>query len=287
MKNFKYNDLIKNELFALILNSYYQDINNFGRKEYEKNFIEKDCFEAISLVLNQFYLLKNKNTSIIEFKGDFTQRKKVAEIGTVEFNLKDENRIYKCYEGKFVYYLLMTCALFYKFFYQEIEDEDKNILRLAEFLEKNSREIKDNPTNSLLVDKVLKPFKESSLTVPDMADHMNLLMDELKSHYVFEKEVAIEEVNIDEEELGTIGLKIMFLIELGVLDFLKGNFNFKGNNLKLSKVLSVFTGIDSLKINAVIHPIYSDFVGQKNNPYENHKNVAKIKAKFVELMLKE
>jgi hypothetical protein len=286
MKKFKYNDLKENELFALILKSHYKDIHNSFGKEYEKNFIQKDFFEDISLILNQVYLLKNKNTQIIEFKGDFLQRKKEAEIGTVEFNLKDQKRIYKYYEGKFVYYVIMMNTLFYRFFHQEIEDKDKNIFRLAEFLRENYREIRENPTNSLLVEKVLKPFEESSLTVSDMADYMNLLMHELKSHYDSEEDGSIDiNLEIDNEDLETTGTKIMFMKETGIIDFLIDKYDLTDKPSHLSKIICEFTGFKHTTVNGIINPIYNSSNNQKNNPYKSQDNVLKVEAKIHRLGL--
>jgi hypothetical protein len=291
MKNFKYDDLKGNKLFALIVDSYYSDIKNFGRLEYGRNFREEDFFEVVSLVLNQFYLLKNKNTSIIEFKGEFLRRKKEAERGTIEFNLKDEKRTYKYYDGNFVYYVIMTYLLSYRFFYQEIESKEDDITRLSEFLEENYLEIKQNPINPLLIEKVSKPFEQSDFTTPDMADYMGLLMNQLKSHYVFEDKQSNKDFDmyedLDDYELEGFGLKILFMKETGILDFLIEKYDLTNKPNHLSRVVRAFTGFNLSTINNAVTPMYNSVNDQKNNPYSNHKNLPKVEAKMIELMLKK
>jgi hypothetical protein len=287
MKKFDHNDLQGNKFFNLILESFYKDIHNFGHDHYGESFNEKDFYENINLVLNQLFLLKHSKISIIQFKKDFLEKKDKENRGFINFNEK-EKRTFASYKGSFVYYSLIIYKLFYIYFHRELKDKVEYFDRIMVFLSDNFIEINRNPINYTVIQKVSKDFQDSGFTAPDMAEYTDLLLEELTSDYDFEVDVSEANVPImDEEELSTLGLKIMMLKELGVIDFLKEKYELDNNNFKLSKIIHSFTGLDAQKINSIIHPIFSEYSAQKNNPYNNQKNLPKIKGLMQQLMLIE
>lgn len=289
MKKFGYDDFKSNKLFALILENFYSEIHNFGHFHYGENFTEKGFNNTINLILNQFFLMKQDKISVIEFKNNFLEKKNKSNSGTITINSKDKEHItYVNYEGDFVYYSIIIYHLIHRCFCRELGNKDIYFERIVSLITDNYHELNRNPINYDLIQKVTNVFKDSGFSHEDMADYIDLFLQELESQYTFETDVTdISFPIMEQEELTTLGLKIMFMIELGVLDFLKNKYELENNNFKLSKVIHSFTGLDAKKINSIIHPIFNDFTNQKNNPYKNKKNLPKIKGLMQQLMLNE
>ncbi len=76
--------------------------------------------------------------------------------------------------------------------------------------------------------------------------------------------------------------KIIYLHELGILDFLEKNgFNYSKNSL--ATVISAFTGIKQETAQSYLNPINNSSSIQKNNPLNRKKNVEKIRKKLNDL----
>ena len=84
-----------------------------------------------------------------------------------------------------------------------------------------------------------------------------------------------------------IAERIVFLKELGVLDFferkMKDEMNFFASN-KLAEILSSFMGVSQKTIQSYINPIFSPNVDQKNNPC-TERNIKKVKKKINDIGL--
>lgn len=79
-------------------------------------------------------------------------------------------------------------------------------------------------------------------------------------------------------------MKIVYLKELGILEYLRDRMNeemiFNAN--KLGEVVSSFTGIDSGTAQSYLNPIISNNVDQKRNPLKP-KNIEKARQKLIDL----
>lgn len=287
MKIFEYKDFKENQLFNAIQQSFYDKLSGFGHKHYGDNFNEKGFQKNLNAILNQLFLIKNKKISVLQFKQNFLELKKKSIIGSVNLILDDGNECkFEHYDVDFIHYSNLMFQLFYRYFSKELEYKDEYFERIVKFITNNYHELNNNPLNFNINIVTKMTFDNLSFTSKDIADFIDLMLDGLKQHYAFELEVAEEDIPaMDDEELKTLGLKIMFLKELGILDFLREEYNLKNKNFKLSKVIHSFTGFGEKKINAIIHPIYSEYSGQKNNPYGNDKNLPKVKGIFESLML--
>lgn len=287
MKKFENEDFKRNKFFNLIVGSFYENIHNFGHKYYGENFNEKGFYDNLNIILNQFYLFKNKTTSVIQLKKDFLQKKEKALNGSTILKDKIGDEITHInYSGNFVYYSILIHSLFYRCFYKEIEAKEKSFERIGVLLSNNYQEINSNPINHVVIERVSKVFKNSDLDRQDIADYINLLLNELKSHYAFEEEnVDLNIPDIDEEELETSGNKIMLMNELGIIDFLIEKYDLKHKPSQVSKIICAYTGVTFNTVNGIINPIFNSANAQKNNPYKYPENVLKVKAKMVELGL--
>ncbi len=76
-------------------------------------------------------------------------------------------------------------------------------------------------------------------------------------------------------------IRIVYLKELGVLDFLKKEYNGITNN-KLATLISSFTGIDAKTVQSYVNPMYDEDNNQKNNPCTT-VNTQKVRNKLQDL----
>lgn len=72
--------------------------------------------------------------------------------------------------------------------------------------------------------------------------------------------------------------KIIYLNELGVLDYLREKQPFLNSIHSLAVVLSTITGEKSITIQPILNVLYGQTVIQKNNPYKSQKSVNEVKA---------
>lgn len=76
--------------------------------------------------------------------------------------------------------------------------------------------------------------------------------------------------------------KLIYLKELGVIDFLKKTPPFNTSNNALATVLSAITGVQLGTLQSYLNPMLSKGTVQKNNPYSSKKNVVKVKDKLIQ-----
>lgn len=77
--------------------------------------------------------------------------------------------------------------------------------------------------------------------------------------------------------------KIVFLHELGVLEFLKNNPPFNTSTYSLASVLSAITGENITTIQPYINPIFNKEVIQDKNPLNSVKLTSKVKKKLSDI----
>lgn len=79
--------------------------------------------------------------------------------------------------------------------------------------------------------------------------------------------------------------KIVFLHELGILDYLQEKMNNESVNFsanKLAEVISTFTCIDQPTAQSYLNPIFSEYAKQKNNPLTS-KTLERVKNKLKDI----
>lgn len=105
-----------------------------------------------------------------------------------------------------------------------------------------------------------------------------------KRNFLKEKTLQVNNSNIFQDEFyldlqdTTAAEKIVYLSQLGILDFLKTKSPFNMSTNKLATVLSAITGEKVTTLQSYLNPIFSPEVDQKKNPLANTKNTLKIKS---------
>jgi hypothetical protein len=77
--------------------------------------------------------------------------------------------------------------------------------------------------------------------------------------------------------------KVIYLNELGVLDFLRKNNCFSSSVNNLAQVLSSFTGTKTRTLQSCLNPMFNKQVKQDNNPYFKEKNSLIVKKNLNDL----
>ena len=80
--------------------------------------------------------------------------------------------------------------------------------------------------------------------------------------------------------------KIIYLKELGILDFLMKKEPFILSTNALANVLSSITGEKSITLQSYLNPMNNPMAGQKNNPVKNQEAVEKVRNQLIELGFK-
>ncbi len=94
-----------------------------------------------------------------------------------------------------------------------------------------------------------------------------------------------EEINLDLS--GSKGTeKIIYLKQLGIIDFLREKEPFKNSTNKLATAISAITGIPQQTAQSYLNPIVSTGTEQKNNPLNSIIKVEKIKQTLINLGFK-
>lgn len=79
------------------------------------------------------------------------------------------------------------------------------------------------------------------------------------------------------------GEKIIFLHQVGILDYLKKLSPFNLSINKLAEYLSAITGENATTLQSYINPIFSPTSGQKNNPLNSNSAVKKVSIKLADI----
>jgi hypothetical protein len=90
------------------------------------------------------------------------------------------------------------------------------------------------------------------------------------------------EILIDYND-SSCGEKIIFLHQVGVLDYLKKLSPFNLSTNKLAEYLSAITGENSTTLQSYINPIINSTSGQKNNPLNSNSAIKKVSKKLSDM----
>jgi hypothetical protein len=79
--------------------------------------------------------------------------------------------------------------------------------------------------------------------------------------------------------------KIIYLHELGIIDFLRTKQPFNTSINSLATVLSAITGVkpETKHIQSMLNPIISKEAGQKNNPLNSKTTVSKVQSQLINI----
>lgn len=92
-------------------------------------------------------------------------------------------------------------------------------------------------------------------------------------------QIKLEDDLIDLSDINT-SEKVIYLEELGILDYLRNQSQYGISNNQLASLLSAITGDKPVTLQSYINPINNISVEQKNNPFNNTQNVLKAKTKL-------
>ena len=101
---------------------------------------------------------------------------------------------------------------------------------------------------------------------------------------IIQQSVLLEKDNGAEIDLSDTKAngKIIYLKELGILDFLREKSPFNISTNALATVISAITGERLTTLQPYLNPMFNQIAEQKNNPYNNKKNVEKVKKQLIE-----
>ncbi len=123
----------------------------------------------------------------------------------------------------------------------------------------------------------------------DEANHIKLmfenLIDKEKSLFELNKAVNQETETFFDYSDNSMAERIVFMRELGILDFLSSKMqkefhNFSAN--KLAEIVSTFSGISQNTAQSYLNPIFSKNADQQKNPLTT-KNLKKVRGKLLNI----
>lgn len=95
---------------------------------------------------------------------------------------------------------------------------------------------------------------------------------------------TLEDATVDDLSNSKIVQKLIFLNELGVIDYLRERPPFNTSINKLATILSAITGEKSTSIQPSLNALITDnTLINKNNPYFNKNNITKVKQRLIDI----
>lgn len=118
-------------------------------------------------------------------------------------------------------------------------------------------------------------------------EYLNNLINFLEEEFLDSDILTKLEKEIPQMELFTANKseKIVYLEQLGVLNFLRGKEPFNTSTNALAQAVSRFTGIKTGTVQSYLNPMNNSDLNQKNNPLTN-KRIDKIKDELLKLGFK-
>lgn len=137
----------------------------------------------------------------------------------------------------------------------------------------NEREIRS--INSSLEHLYFKHFDSKTIDKVKIASELKINYLKVKLKNLQTNELQ-NDFNLDISDASATD-KIIYLSQLGVLDFLRTKSPFNMSINQLATVLSAITGEKKATLQPMLNPIFSAETNQKNNPLNKSKNTTKIK----------
>jgi hypothetical protein len=259
-------------------------ILNTRDKEFTKaKQLYEEYKDSAQFVAQSLGLLDDDNEHIIE-----------AEIEYDRWEEGQLNKVYKAFQDEHSQYLrqgqyFFGCSL--NVYQKHLESRQKDYYKASD----NSSEVGfilnefmigkldfdfgicDNDTlNTIDVNLKLRYnlLQERLIALGHNVDGI-LDVEKTAQEFVSPREVIIDLSDTNGKE------KVIYLNELGIIDYLRNNFH--RSNLSYNRLAALLSGITGVKqdtMQSYINPIINkkDKISQRNNPYENEKNVAKIRS---------
>lgn len=290
MKYLEYNDLENHELSIKIFAVIQKKLDGRGNQYFDGNLDFDKLLEQLIDIYYSLYLVETDDFDVLKFKNKYKEFKKESFRGKIQINpiISDRytpKREADYYSGEYTFFLVLFYNLFSNVFRKQIVEKNSPFFELDTFFKSEISPLRQAPNCYIIFDGVERIMDDGEIDYEDFKLYVKKITDLIKERASDDKEIIEKVKDFDIEELDTIGKKIIMMNELGVLDFLIEKFDLEENNNKLSNIIHSFTGLGVSSINSTINPIYNTSNIQKNNPYNNIKNLAKIKAKMLELHL--
>ncbi len=161
--------------------------------------------------------------------------------------------------------------------------------RLSDFLFENDNELVDE---NYFIDKELKSFEQLRkywyLEFFSEDTKTQIAKSFIKKKFFLENKRNLNSYTKDSEDVldlcsSKISEKIIYLSELGVLDYLSKQKPFNTSKNSLASALSGIIGEPAKSIQSAINPIFNSSVAQKNNPLNTTSSVHKVTQKLLEI----
>ncbi len=143
--------------------------------------------------------------------------------------------------------------------------------RFLAWLKHNHIIISKSPLNTRF-QEILQSYKDS-IDIKEAA--LEAELSKISERPIMENHVDLSDTSTSE--------KIIYLHELGIIDFLRSQFEYGTSNNNLASIISSFTGSKPRTIQSYINPINNKSVDQKKSPLSNSKKVEEIRLKLIEL----
>lgn len=156
--------------------------------------------------------------------------------------------------------------------------------RFNEFINNDFNEIHNE---SEFIESEINTLKNLERNFSNTNYHPDLIYPIRKKIKLLENKMELlnpsnTEILIDYSDT-SCGEKIIFLHQVGVLDYLKKHSPFNLSINKLAEYLSAITGENATTLQSYINPIFSPTSSQKNNPLNSNPAVKKVSKKLADI----
>ncbi len=235
------------------------------------------------------YSLKDYKAS---FKGLYKQYQEIYKYSNLTDFISNEIRRYKLYKR--------NCEEYYKFLDLEVafreqreahkndsesdliynENQYKGIVKDQEFYKQKLKGYPKGNESDLIIEVMEKAYSDNVVRQNLIFSFRNIIeyLTEYKSNLDSDNKREKEEAQIDLSD-SNIPVKLIYLHELGVLEFLREKYkNYNVN--QLSSVVSGITGEKQTTLVSYLNAIFNDSDPSKS-PYHNKKNLEKVNSNLI------
>jgi len=277
---------------------------NFFKKSVSTKKSQEEILEGFVKTRKSFEEFKENISGVFNAYRMFDTSSDDYPANEISFNICHNNEIselqeifeteYKNYISRNIYFFGCPIKVYKEHYYKRMHDffEEKLTFSEKDFIQMEFKEgVLEFDFNFLEDDLQLtieNSLKERYLFLTNQLFLLGFTVIENNGEIEIvpaEKKNENETINVkdfEDETVMTNGKeKIIYLNELKVIEHLKKEYPIlKTSNNKLASLISKITGQKHSTIQSYINPMLNseDRVDQSNNPYNNKKNVLKVKA---------
>ena len=277
---------------------------NFFKKSVSTKKSQEEILEGFVKTRKSFEEFKENISGVFNAYRMFDTSSDDYPANETSFNIWQNNEIselqevfeteYKNYISRNIYFFGCPIKVYKELYYKRMHDffEEKLTFSEKDFIQMEFKEgVLEFDFNFLEDDLQLtieNSLKERYLFLTNQLFLLGFTVIENNGEIEIvpaEKKNENETINVkdfEDETVMTNGKeKIIYLNELKVIEHLKKEYPIlKTSNNKLASLISKITGQKHSTIQSYINPMLNseDRVNQSNNPYNNKKNVLKVKA---------